>query len=594
MTGFLKTIGGLLKYNEPENEDMGFELLEEQTEGQDSDQKQDTSPQEGSGRLKEPREKGSDKKTPLTVEEWNEARNREDPCRPEENRDILSEQLCVNLEAVKRMFNVPKNRDILIREFKIARKMDAFLVFIDGMADKETLNRVILPELMSKENFADMGDQRPVDYISKNVLTVHQVIPLKNYESVKNQVLSGLSALFIEGCSECIVMETRGYEKRNVEQPITERVVKGSQEGFSENLRTNLTLIRRIIKNENLITEMLPVGKTNNANCAVLYMQGIANPKVVNEVKRRIKRIDTDIILGDGMLEQYIEDTSFMLFPQMLNTERPDRAASFLSEGQVVIITEGAPFALAVPVSFFRLFHTSEDAFLRWPYGSFLRLVRMFGLFCATLLPGLYVAVILYHQEMIPTELLASLAKAKESVPFPTVLELLLLDLSFELIREAGIRVPGVIGQTLGIIGALILGQAAVAASLVSPILIIVIAVTGLGNFAIPNYALALSIRIERFLFIIAGAALGFYGITVLVFLLGCIACGMKSFGVPFFVPVAPRTTVNPDVILRAPIWAQKNRPDPMNTPDRKRQGNNPQSWISNTPEKKRKGRRDS
>jgi len=182
---------------------------------------------------------------------------------------------------------------------------------------------------------------------------------------------------------------------------------------------------------------------------------------------------------------------------------------------------------------------------------------------------------------MIPTELLISVAKAKELVPFPTLLEVLIMEVAFELIREGGIRVPSVIGQTLGIVGALILGQAAVAAGLVSPLLVIIVSITGLGSFAIPNYTLAIAIRIERFLFIFAGAVLGFYGISLMAVLLSYFACSMKSFGVPYFVPVAPKTKVNPDVILRYPIWTQKERPDALNTPDRKRQGDNPKLWIS-------------
>ena len=203
------------------------------------------------------------------------------------------------------------------------------------------------------------------------------------------------------------------------------------------------------------------------------------------------------------------------------------------------------------------------------------------GLFAATFLPGIYVALTLYHIEMIPTELLISIARAKESVPFPTILEVLMMEIAFELIREGGIRVPSVIGQTLGIVGALILGQAAVAAGLVSPLLVIVVSITALGNFAIPNYTLALAIRIERFLFIFTAGILGFYGMSLMLILLAYFACSMKSFGVPYFSPVAPKTRANPDVLVRYPIWMQKERPDEMNTPNRKRQGNNQKLWIN-------------
>jgi len=377
--------------------------------------------------------------------------------------------------------------------------------------------------------------------------------------------------LFIDKCSEALIMETRGFEKRNIDRPITEQVVKGSQEGFTENLRTNITLLRRIIKNEKLITEIIPTGSLHKGNCAILYIEGITNPKIVKEVRRRIKKIDTDFIAGNGMLEQLIEDDYLMPFPQVVSTERPDRAASFLAEGQVVIITEGDPFAIAVPVTFYRLFHTSEDSMLRWQYGTFLRLIRFIGVMSALLIPGLYVALVLYHYEMIPTPFLESIVKSREAVPFPTIIELLLMEIAFELIREGGVRIPGVSGQTLGIVGALILGQVAVQACLVSPILIVIIALTGLGSFTMPNFSMALAIRILRFFFIFAGGIAGFYGISLAFIVVAALACHMKSFGVPFLAPIAPSAKVNPDNIVRQPIFKQSMRSDPFNTPNRKR-----------------------
>jgi spore germination protein KA len=266
---------------------------------------------------------------------------------------------------------------------------------------------------MSKEIIYEIGRRCPVDVLLESVLTLYKVEKLKRFTDIVLQLLRGASVIFIDGCDECIVIDTVGYKTRSVEQPVTEKVVKGSQEGFTENLRINVTMIRRIIKNENLIVETMTVGKSDNNNVAILYHDQFANPEVVEEVKKRINAIDTDFLPGEGALEQYIEDNPFMLFPQTLSTERPDRAASFLMEGQVVLFANGTPFALSVPVTFFRLLHSSEDANTRWIYGTFLRIVRIFGLFCATFLPGLYVAIILFHPEAIPTELLLSIAQAR-------------------------------------------------------------------------------------------------------------------------------------------------------------------------------------
>jgi spore germination protein KA len=609
MQKLLKSIGDLLIYKEPKNTEQGFEFLESTNEGQQKQGTETVSSQKNSTSGVDREKKGN--KAPMKVKEWNQNRKNQqqnqnanqtyssvnnqnlqdnnsqqngnntanqDTGKQQKNSEI-SNDLNINLAVIQQKMGVPKNQDIVIREFKIGRKIKAFLVYVDGMIDRKTINLSILTQLMSKDISEEIDEDNPVDYLIENVLTVNSLKKEKYYESIIQQVLSGDSALFIDGCSICITIETKGYEKRGIEAPKTESVVIGAQEGFTENLRTNLSMLRRIIKNEKMVTEMVQVGKANRANCAVIYLEGIASPTVIDEVKKRINKIDSDYILGDGMIEQFIEDNPLMLFPQVITTERPDRTAAFIMEGQVIVIGDGMPFSMAVPVTFFRLFHTSEDSFTRWPFATFLRMLRLFGLFCATLLPGLYVSMIMFHPEMIPTELLASIAKAKEPVPFPTLVEVLIMESAFELIREGGIRVPNIIGQTLGIVGALILGEAAVAAGLVSPILVIIVSVTALGSFAIPNYNMSLAVRIERFFFILAGALMGFYGISLVIFIMACFACSMKSFGVPFFSPVAPRTTINRDVVIKTPIWMQKDRPDEFQPIDRKKQGRNVTSW---------------
>ncbi|NLK90173.1 MAG: spore germination protein, partial [Clostridiales bacterium] len=394
------------------------------------------------------------------------------------------------------------------------------------------------------------------------------------------QVLNGMTALFIDKSDQCILIKSRGFEKRAVSQPVNETVILGPHEAFIENLHTNITLIRRIIRNKDLVAETIPVGNVNNVTCAILYIKGITNPKIIREVKRRINSIDIDFVSSDGTLDQLIEDHPLAIFPQILSTERPDRTASFLMEGRVAIIVDGAPNASIVPATFFDMMHTSEDYSLRWQYGTFMRIIRVISAALATFLPGFYLALTLYHHEMIPTELLASLAKARENIPFPIIVEILLMEISWELIREAGIRMPGVMGQTLGIIGAVILGEAVIAAELVSPILIIIVAITGLANLVIPNYPLGFGIRILRFVFVLLGAMAGFYGIATGIFIFGGLACSMKSFGVPYLSPVAPRAKASPDIIPRMPIWLQKERPDIINPKQRRRSRGIIRGWV--------------
>ena len=499
----------------------------------------------------------------------------------------IPEDIASNLEYIKEQFNYPENKDIIIREFKIARKYRAFIVFIDGMADKATINNFILRPLLRDGYPTDVKDCQ-LDYILESVIETNQTEKVTDHDDVVYGILMGDTGLFVDGCSYYIVSETKGYEKRGVEKPQNEGIIKGAQEAFNENLRTNITLLRRIIKNSQLTTEFVKIGERSKNLFSITYIKDIVNPAIVDEVKRRLNGINTDFIMGNGMLEQFIEDSSMSLIPTILSTERPDRTAYHITEGRVAIIAEGTPFAIIVPVTIETLFHSPEDMALRWQYGTFVRFIRIIAAFVATLLPGMYIAITNFHQEMMPTELLIAIAIARENVPFPTIIEVLLMEISFELIREAGVRVPGIIGNTIGIIGALIIGQAAVQANLVSPVLIIIVAVTGLGNFAIPDFSLAFGLRIVRVLFIFAGAFLGLYGILLMIVALLVLLVDMKSFGVPYLSTLAPKTRKGFNMIIRYPIWMQEYRPDSINPVDVRRQPKISRRWAKGNPKYKK------
>ncbi len=487
-------------------------------------------------------------------------------------------------KLIKKEFNVPTSSDVVVRDFKLNGKVDAFLVFIDGMADRDAINNFILRQLMNRNLYDKYDGGSMFEYVKENVLSVHQIADFKDYDEAVSQVLFGVTVLFIDGAVKCLAIDTRGFEKRNIDKPTTEAVIKGSQEAFTENLKTSMIQIRRMIKNKDLINEFLTVGGTDRSGASIMYIRGIANPSLVKEVKRRIKSIKADFVMGDGMLEQFIEDDPWRILPQVLATERPDRVASHLMQGRVAILSESTPLASVVPATLSTFLHSPEDMHLRWQFGTFLRLIRIFAILAALLLPALYISLVNYHQEMIPTELLVSIASSREAVPFPSIVELLLMEISFELIREAGIRVPGIIGTTLGIIGALILGQAAVAANIVSPILIIVVAVTALGNFAIPSYSLAFAVRVGRFIFIALGASLGFFGVSVGLVMLGAMMCSLQSFGVPFLAPAWPRTQDSGDLIIRKPVWKRERRPDELNALNKIKQPGISRGWVEGEP----------
>jgi len=512
-----------------------------------------------------------------------------------EDKSEISTSLSDNLEYMKKIYTVPINGDVVIREFKITFKdktVDAFIIFIDGMTNGTVINTNMLQPLMLLSNLNIKDVSEGLEEHIKNRLVPHNQLKIfRSYKDVIDQINFGGCGLFVDGIDVAYAADAKGWEHRGVERPNTEMVIRGPQEGFTEVLRANTALVRKILKDEDLIVEDIAVGKRSRTPCAILYIKDITNDSLVEEVRKRIKSIRVDYVLDSGELEQYIEESSFLPAPQIFATERPDRVAYMLAQGRVAVIVHGSPFALVMPVTGTDLVHSAEDVYIRFPYATLLRLIRILGIFMALLLPGFYVAITNYHQEMIPTDLIFAISASREKVPFPSVVEILIMEVSFELIREAGIRIPGPIGPTLGIIGALILGQAAVAANIVSPILIIIVAVTGIGSFAVPNFSLAFAFRIMRFAFIFLGAAIGFLGITTGVFVMGIALCAAKSFGVPFMAPFGPRTAGSfANQIIRAPIWKQEKRDDYVNPKDIRRQAKISRGWIKRSPGKEGKG----
>ncbi len=522
-----------------------------------------------------------------SVLEKKEAESEREP----EPEDTIDEDVKTSLERMKAVYSIPLNSDIVLREFDITygcKPVKAFIVFFDGMTDREVINNYILKPLMvdTVMPLKDVADNLE-DYIARQLMPHCQLKVEKSYENVIDEINFGGCALFADGLSVSFSADVKGWDHRGIEKPSNEIVIRGPQEAFNEVLRTNSAQVRKRLKDKDLIVEDVIVGKVSKTPCSIMYIRDVVNEKLVAEVRRRLEGIRVDYMLDSGVLEQLIEDSTIYPSPQMISTERPDYVAELLVAGRVAVIVSGSPNVLVVPITFFDLMHSAEDAYIRYPYVNLLRYIRYIAGFLALLLPGLYLAVTNYHHEMIPTDLLLAIEASREKVPFPSIVEILLMEFSFELIREAGIRVPGPIGPTLGIIGALILGQAAVAANIVSPILIIIVAVTGIGSFAIPNYSMAYSIRIMRFAFIFLGVAAGFLGITLGLFMLGIWSTALKSFGVPFMAPLGPRTANGfRNVMFRAPEWKQENRPDYLNAKKDRKQDHYSMRWKINNKKK--------
>lgn len=542
-----------------------------------------------------------------------------------ENIGDLSPSLNENLERLRQLFRAPDNADLIIREIQVATHppLRAAVIFLEGMSNKEIINTHILQPLMllahldhhltgpltapittgqtePQESQAGAGEgnpdpagdprqargpyRRPLDLILQRLLPGNQAEVKPDMKGVVEGILYGDTAIFVDGSDRAIVMETKGFPVRSVSTPQQELAIRGPLDAFTEAFRVNIALIRKRVKDPRLVTEMLTAGQLSKTYSAVMYVDGVANPKLVKEVKRRIESLRVDYVGESGILEQLVEDRPFSLFPQSLATERPDRAAAYLTEGHVVVLVDNSPFALVVPVTFWSQLQTSEDYYVRWPFGTLLRWLRFGALAVAILAGGLYVAAVNYHQEMLPTELMLSIAARREVVPMPAGVELLFMEGAFELIREAGIRIPSVIGPTIGIVGALILGQALVAAQIASPVVIIITALSGLASFAIPNYSTAWGFRALRFIFIFLALALGLCGIAVGLFAVLLHLASLRSFGVPYLSPVAPQVRSAPDVFGRGPIFDMEFRPRTVRPVDSRRQAAVSRPWDPNTP----------
>lgn len=511
--------------------------------------------------------------------------------------------LSVNLDFLKVKYNTLINSDIVVREFTLTarnRQYGAFLIYIDGMVDTKIINDFVLEPLMlrNRANSYDGNETRVVseaisnnitvrkvkkfdlvDYIYNSLVPQNAVKKKKSFNDILPDINMGNCLLFVDTIDTAFSIDAKGFKQRGVDSPKNETVIRGAQEAFTEAIRTNTSMIRRFVNNENLVIESLSVGKVTKTKCAVCYMKDIANDDLVAEVKYRLNNLDIDTIISSGQLEQLIEDNSKCSLPQMLSTERPDKAANHILSGRVVVIVNGSPYVLIMPCVFVDFLSSAEDPNLKFQYANLLKFVRLVAFFITLLLPGLYVAITNFHQEIIPTELLFAIVASRESVPFPIIVEILAMEISFELIREASLRVPSPIGTTIGIIGALILGQAAVEASIVSPILIIIIAITGITSFAIPDFYLSFHLRIARFLYIIAGFLAGFLGIGIVLFVHLILLCSLKSFGVSYLAAYIPATSKNNKAYFMPPFWSREKRPDFLNSKRPKKQDRISMKW---------------
>lgn len=495
-----------------------------------------------------------------------------------------------NLEFIQSKFNSLINSDIVLRDFNLkcnGKQYNAFLVYIDGMTDSVIINDFVLKPLMLRnKNNTYIKEEKSIkkynnnskkndshtsninvkvdlsNYIYTNLIPNNNLSKQTEFSKIISDINSGNCVLFVDTLNIAFDIDAKGFKQRNIDRPQIENVIKGPQEAFVENIRTNTSLLRRLVNNHNLIIENIEIGKLSKTKCALCYMQNIANGDLIAEAKYRLNNISIDSLISSGELEQLIQDGSSAAIPQILSTERPDKCVKGMYQGRAVILVNGNPYALIIPSVLTDFLASPEDSNLIPVYANFLKAIRLLAFLITLLLPGMYIAVTNFHQELFPTELLFSILVARENVPFPIIFELLLMEVSFELIREGGLRTPSAIGSTLGIVGALILGDAAVSANVVSPILIIVVAITGLSSFVIPNFSFGFHLRIYRFIFTILGYICGFLGIGIGIYVYLAILCSIKSFGVSYLSPISPNISGFSLKYFIPPFWKQEYRND--------------------------------
>ncbi|MDF2673233.1 MAG: spore germination protein [Clostridiales bacterium] len=480
------------------------------------------------------------------------------------SKDNYGDKLNISLDSnVKKLRELMKDNQLVVfRKFENTENdnIKCCLIFANGMADKDILNSNVIDPIMNSSIGKDIPSKDIINFLINKVITTNQLGKAVTIEVIISVVMAGDGILLIDGCSEAIVIYARSMEGRQIDEPITETVVRGPREAFTEAIETNISLIRKRIKSYELKMVLKDIGTLTKTKICICYMENIASPKILDELYKRLDKIEVDGIFDSGYIQEIIKDEPLSPFKTIGDTERPDVVCGKLLEGRIGIICDGTPFVLTLPFLFLENFQISEDYYDNFAFASFNRLLRWIAYFLTTSVPGLYIAFTTFHQEMIPTPLLLSISSARQGVPFPTTFEAFGMIIVFEILREAGVRLPKPIGQTISIVGALVLGDAAVTARIISAPMIIVTSLTGISSFLIPK--LLGPIVVIRFIIIFLSSFLGLYGYIFGMMGLYIHLMSMRSFGVPYMmnVGVIDASSIK-DTVVRYPLRLLKKRP---------------------------------
>ncbi len=503
----------------------------------------------------------------------------------------LEANLNKNINMIKEAMG--NSLDLGIVRFQTGpEKIPTAAIYMDGMVNNKDIE--ILLRALKIDIFVTglkaVGPKEIFNTAREQLLTTVEVEVSDKLDQILTGISSGNTIFIFKGTPRALICATRGWLVRGITEPTGETSIRAPKEGFVENLRTNTSLLRRRIHSPNLWMEGFVVGSLTRTEVALIYIKGLAPEKMVGEIRSRIQGIQIDGILGSSYIEDFLQDQPLTIFPQVLHTERPERVAGALLEGKAAVIADGTPHVLIVPNHLPAMLNAPDDYFELYPQAAFLRLLRYFTFFLSVFLPGIYVAVINFHPELVPTVLFLRIAATREGIPFPAVAEALIIEVIFEVLREAGVRMPMAIGSAISIVGALVLGDAAIKAGLVSPAMVIVVAMTAIASFTVPLFSLGIAARILRFGVIILGGILGLFGIQLALLLLLTHLCALRSFGLPYMYPLAPLVTEDmKDTLIRFPWWLQLKRPKLIGYREPVRQSPGPRPGRRTEPDGKKR-----
>jgi len=495
----------------------------------------------------------------------------------EESAVHISENLDNTISRIKKEFGSSSDLVVNYIRFDTRESYDCACLYISELAAAAVINNLSLELTQLICDCRNGNSEKKFELLMSCFSGLRPLKKGFDYESLYDELLKGNSIFLIDHCNKYIAIDTNSTEGRPIEEATSQTIVKGPKDAFTENIDKNVFLIRRRIKNKNLRVESLTLGSITHTALKLVYLQDTAKDEIVQELRTRLCKVNQDIVLDGGYIEELIKDDRYTIFPTFISSERPDAVSAALAQGRVAILTDGTPYVITAPALSTEFFQVSEDYYHNFYISSFLRLLRYVAAFFTLFIPALYIAVTTYHQEIIPTPLLVSFAAQREGVPFPAFLEVLIMELTFEVLREAGIRLPKAIGPAISIVGALVLGEAAVAAGIISPAVVIVVSITAISSFAIPNYAMSNAIRITRLALIFFAGVLGLYGLCMASVILTLHLCKLKSVTVPYLTPMAPAVKgANRDTIIRLPLWKLRGDPTGIATNTVKTDAQNP------------------